>query len=630
MFSLVHKHKRLLQLVLALIIVPPFAFWGIQSYERGATQAGDVADVGGLKISQQEFANQLRVQQDRMRALLGGRVDPAAFDTPEAREQMLEGMIAQRLLTRDVVSKHLATTDENLREMIASTPAFQDNGKFSNERYQQALQAEGYTPAQFEASLRRDLMVQQLSSALADSNILSRAIAKQWASLAGEQRELSQASVPASSFASQIKPAPEAIQAFYDANKKLFEVPEQAHAQYVVLSADALAAAETVSPEEIKAQYEARRAQYEQKEERDASHILIAVKQGASEAEKNKARIKAEEIAAQVKKNPASFADVAKKESQDPGSAPKGGDLGFFSRGMMVAQFEDAVFHMKPGEISGPVQSDFGFHIIRLNAVKPGKTRALEEVRGDIERDIRKQHAAKKFAEAAETFSNMVYEQPDSLQPVAEKFKLTIQDAGWVTRSQAKEPLNNPKLLSALFSEDSIKNRRNTEAIEASPGTLVSAHITDYKSAAVRPLEEVRNEVVNQLVRKESAALAWKEGAAKLAQLKKGEKVDLSFGEAKTIGREGAKGIPPEEIAAAFRTDASKLPAYAGVQLPDSYAIVRISKVVQPALDEAKEKGVQTELGRAFGASQFQAYVASLRAGTKVEINQEALQKKEQ
>ncbi len=256
MFDLIHKHKRLMQIVLALIVVPPFAFWGIQSYERGGMETGTVASVGGLKISEQEFNNQLREQQDRMRAMLGGRVDPAAFDTPQARERVLEGMISQRLITRDVISRHLSASDENLREMIASTPAFQDNGKFSNERYQQALQAEGYSPAQFEASLRRDLMVQQLASALGDANIVSRSVAKQWALLAGEQREISEASVPASAYAAQVKITPEAVQAFYDANKSLFEIPEQAHVQYAVLSGDALAALESVTPEDIKAQCE--------------------------------------------------------------------------------------------------------------------------------------------------------------------------------------------------------------------------------------------------------------------------------------------------------------------------------------------------------------------------------------
>src|SRR3954469_34262 len=166
MFDFVHKHKRLLQIVLGLMVIPPFAFWGIQSYDSMRSSGGDVAEVGGQKITEQEFSTQLRQQQERLRGIFSGRMDPATFDTPEARLQMLDGMVSQRLLTQDVVRKRLVATDENLRDTIASIPAFQEDGKFSKARYQQALQAEGYTPQQFESSLRRDLIVQQLASAV--------------------------------------------------------------------------------------------------------------------------------------------------------------------------------------------------------------------------------------------------------------------------------------------------------------------------------------------------------------------------------------------------------------------------------------------------------------------------------
>jgi peptidyl-prolyl cis-trans isomerase D len=296
---------------------------------------------------------------------------------------------------------------------------------------------------------------------------------------------------------------------------------------------------------------------------------------------------------------------------------------------MMVPAFEAEVFRMKPGEISGPVESDFGFHVIRLAAVKPGKLRPLEEVRGEIERELKKQRAGRKFAEAAEQFSNMVYEQPDSLKPVAEKFKLKVQDAGWVTRAQAKEPLNNPRLLTALFSDDAVKNRRNTEAVEVAPGTLVAARVAEHKPAAVRPFEEVRAEAQRQLALKEATALAWKEGPEKVELLKKGGTPAVPFSAPQLVGRGGAQGFPPEALAAAFRVKPEKLPAYAGVQMPDGYAIVRVSKIVPAALDEAKEKGMQAELGRTQGGSQLQAYIAALRADTKVQVNQAALQKKE-
>ena len=629
MFDFVHKHKRLIQLVLALLIIPPFAFWGIQSYESSRGSTGEVAEVNGQKITQQDFESQLRSQQERLRTMLGGRLDPSAFDTPESRTQMMESMVSQRLLTSDVVSKRLVTTDDNLRETIAGIPAFQIDGKFSKERYQDALRSEGFTPQAFEMSMRRDLAVQQLAAALGEANIVSRTVAKQWATLAGEQREVAQSRLQATSLMGLIKMTPEAIRAFYDENKKLFEVPEQARVEYVMLNADALMAADPITPEEIKAQYEARRPQYEQKEQRQASHILLTVKPDASGPEKAKVKARAEQLAEQVKKNPASFAEVAKKESEDPGSAARGGDLGFFSRGMMVPAFEDAVFAMKPGDVSGAVQSDFGFHVIRLVGVKPGKVKPLEEVRGDIERDLRKERAGKKFAEAAEQFSNTVYEQADTLQPVAEKFKLKVQDAGWVDRSQARPPLNNPRVLSAVFSPEALKSHRNTEAIEVAPGTLLAARVAEYRPATVKPFDEVRNEAARQLSIKEATALAWKEGPEKLELLRKGDTTPVPFTPAQVMGRGSVPGVAPEVVTAAFRAPVDKLPSYVGVQTADGYTLLRISKVIPAVVDEAKEKGMQAELGRMSGTSQMQAYIAALRADAKVHINQAALQKKE-
>jgi len=629
MFNFVAKNKRLLQVVLVVLIVPPFAFWGIDSYQGMSSVGADVATVGDQRITESEFTTQLRTQQERMKSLLGRAVDTAAFDTPEARARILDSMIAQRLLTQEVIRRRMNVTDDGLRELIAATPAFQENGRFSGSRYADALKAEGYTRSQFENSVRRDLLVQQLASAVSEASILSRAVAREWALLAGERREVAQSLVPASSFAGQVKVTPEAIQAFYDGNRRLFEVPEQVRAEYVVLSADALLAAEPVKPEEVKAQYEARRDQYEQKEERRASHILVSVKPGASEADKAKARAKAQDLVAQLRKSPASFAELAKKHSGDPGSAGQGGDLGFFSRGMVEKPVEDAVFSMKANEIAGPVESEFGFHVLRLAEVRPGKLRALEEVRGEIEKDLRKQRAGRKFAEAAETFSNLVYEQPDSLKPAAEQFKLTVQDGGWLTRNQAKvQALNNPRLLSSLFSDEGIKNRRNTEAVEISPGTVVAARVAEHRPAVLRPLEEVRGEVIKRLTEKESAELAWKEGARKLEQIRKGENARVSFGAAKTFGREGDQSLAPEAVTTAFKLNRRALPAYAGIQRPDGYLIVRVSKVIAPEMDEAREKGAQAELSRDLGDKQFEAYLNALRADTKIEINRRALAKK--
>jgi len=627
-FNFIHNNKRIVQVVLGLITLP-FAFWGIESYQRLAGNVGEVASVDGQKITETEFNEELRQQQDRMRSLLGRNFDPAMFESPELRTQLLESMISQRLLTDLAVRAHLNVTDDQLREVIASIPSFQANGRFSTQLYEETLGREGYAPARFEASLRRDLMLQQLSSAITDSGIVSQAAAGQAANLRAERREISEFLVPSAQFNSQVKVTPEQVQAYYDSNRGRFQVPEQARVEYLVLNIDALQAREQVSADDVKAWYDSHLNQYQVKEQRQASHILIAVKQGASPAERAKAKAKAEEVLAQVRKSPGNFAELARKYSEDPGSASKGGDVGFFSRGMMVKAFDETVFRLKLNETSGPVESDFGYHIIRLTGIKPGKTRTLEEARPEIERELKKQRAGKKFADSAESFSNTVYEQSDSLKPAAEKFGLAIQKSDWITRDSAQAPaLQNAKLLAAIFSDDAVKNRRNTEAIEISPGNLISARVAEHKPAAIRALGEVRGDIAKELTRQESLALARKQALAMIEKLKKEGDGAVRFTGTKTISREDPQGVKPQVIAAAFRAERSNLPAYAGVEEPDGYAILRVSRVTDPSLDQVKQKNIQVELARAEGSREFQAFVASLRANADVQIYKDALQKK--
>ncbi|MBI2960124.1 MAG: SurA N-terminal domain-containing protein [Betaproteobacteria bacterium] len=630
MFDFVTKHKRLLQLLLVIVIIPPFAFWGIESYQRFGS-ATDIAEFEGQKITEQEFSEQLRQQQDRMRALLGAKFSPSLLDNPGMRAEILEGMISQRLLLQRALRGRLAVTDDQLRETITAIPAFQEGGKFSKARYEEALRREGMSPARFESSLRHDLILQQMTSAIGDSGVASRSAARQMAALRAERREVAEQVIAASAFAPQVKIAPEAVQAYYEANRARFQVPERVKAEYVAMTADALLALEPVSAEEVKNSYQSNIDRYQEKEQRQASHILVAVKPDASAEDKAKAREKAESLLAQARKAPSAFAELAKKNSDDPGSAAKGGDLGYFSRGMMVKPFEDAVFSLKAGEFAGPVESQFGYHVIRLTGIKAGKTRSLEEVRPEIERDLKKQRAGRKFAEAAEAFSNLVYEQSDSLKPAAEKYRLQIRTSDWITRAQAPIPqLNNPKLLAALFGEDAVKNRRNTEAVEVAPGTLVSARVVEREPAKTRPLEEVRDEIAKQLTQAEAVKLAYKAGAEKLEALKKGNASAAAFGPNKTVSRDDRQGVRAEAIGAVFRAERAKLPVYASVESADGYVLLRISRVIDGEVDEAKQKSVQAELARAAGARELQAYLSSLRASAKVEINKALLEKKQQ
>ena len=628
MFDLVHNNKRLMQIVLTLVALP-FAFWGIDSYQRVMSRSGEVAEVEGQKITEQEFGDALRQQQERFRGMLGRNFDPALFDSPAIRLELLEGMISQRLMMQHAMRNHLTVSSEMLVETTMSIPAFQVDGKFSRERYDAALRNERMSSEAFDAALRRDILTQQLTGALADSGLASKAASRQFAQLRAQQREVAEHRIQADAQLEKSKVAAEAVRAFYDGNPARFQVPEEVGVEYLVLSPDALLASEQVGADEIKSYYEANISKYGEPEQRRASHILTVVKSGAGDAEKAKARERAAQILAQLRKSPGSFAELAKKNSGDPGSASQGGDLGFFSRGMMVRAFEDAAFGLKPNQISDLVESDFGFHIIKITGIKAGKMKSLELARPEIERELRKQRAGRRFAEAAEAFSNLVYEQSESLGPAAERFKIALQRAEGVTRQSAPVPaLNNARLLAALFADDSIKNKRNTEAVETAPSVLVSARVLNHKPASQRPFDEVKGDLAKQLARQEALVLARRQGEERLEELKKGNASAVRFGATKLVSRDEPQDLGPEALSKIFGADASKLPVYAGLESNNGYAIYRVTRVVDVQPDEARARSVQSELGRASGTQEFKAFLDGLRADAKVEINKAAVEKK--
>lgn len=627
MFDAVRNNKRIVQVFLALITLP-FAFFGVDSYMRNSGAGNDVAAIGDMKITQQQFQQTLREQQERLRTQLGAQFDPKLLDNPDARKAILDDLINQRLLLVEAGKNRMFAGDNAVRQTIASVEAFKVDGKFSNERYEAALRAQGMSPQGFEAQLRQDLTLQQLAGAIGQSGFVARAVSDRLLALQTEKREVMEYRLSLDGYLDKAKLEEGAAKKFYDENSAQFQTPEQAKAEYVVLSMETIGAQLTVSDAEIKAAYDSRKDRFQQPEERRASHILIA----SEKLGKDKAKAKAEELLAEIRKTPAAFADLAKKNSDDPGSASKGGDLGFFGRGMMVKPFEDSAFALKDGEISGVVESDFGFHIIKLTGIHAAKEKPLAEVKSEIEAELKKTAAARKFAEAAEAFSNMVYEQSDSLGPVAEKFKLTIKQSDWLGRqaSPANGLMGNEKILSALFASDSIKNKRNTEAVEVAPNTLLAARIVDYKEAALQPFEGVKAGIETMLKRKAAQSLAAKEGAERLEALKKGED-KVSWGAYKAVSRRDARAIEPIAAQAIFRMETGKLPAYAGVELPGTgFTLIKLNKVVPgDKMDEATRKGMVQQLGTMLAKEEVQTYLAALRSRYKVEINQAALEAKE-
>ena len=627
MFDAVRNNKKIVQIFLALITLP-FAFFGVESYVRNVGTGDDVASIGDVKISQQQFQQALRDQRERLRTQMGAQFDPKLLDTPEARKTILDDLVDQRLLMLEASRNKMFASDDAIRRAIAGIDAFKVDGRFSSERYEAALAAQGMTPAGFEAQLRQDLTLQQLAGAVGQSGLMARAVGDRILAMQTEKREVQEFRIGLDANLDKVKLADDAARKFYDANGKQFETPEQARAEYVVLSMETIGAQLAVSDAEIKAWYDGHKDRFTQPEERRASHILIA----SEKLGKDKAKAKAEEILIEVRKNPAGFTDLARKNSDDPGSAAKGGDLGFFGRGMMVKPFEEATFKLKDGEVSGIVESDFGFHIIKLTGIHEGKEKPLAEVKGEIEAELKKTAASRKFAEAAEVFSNLVYEQSDSLKPAADKFKLTVQQSGWLGRqaNPAAGPLGNEKVLAALFGEDSLKNKRNTEAVEIAQNTLVAARILEYMPAAQQPFDGVKGPIETMLRRQEAQAMAVKDGEARLEALKKGED-GIAWGPAKGVSRLDPRQIPQPAAPAVFRMETGKLPSYAGVVLPGSgYALFKLVKVdAGAALDDARRQALMGQLATLGMQEDVQGYLAALRSRYKVEINKAALETKE-
>lgn len=615
MFDIVRNNKKIVQGFLALIMLP-FAFWGVDSYVRNADVDNAIATVDDRSITEQELQIALREQQDRLRAQLGGRVDAALFQSPQMRRAVLDSLINQRLMERHAREARLAVSDADLARFIAAVPALQENGQFSKARYEALVAAQGMSKEMFEARVRQDMAMQQLLLPVTEAGIVGQASSRRWIAAQLEQRDVAEIRLMPDAYLPQVKLSADAAQKYYEDKRKQFELPEQLRAEFLVLSQDALSRQFTITDDEIKARYATKAERYTEGEMRRASHILIRVAADAPDAEVKAARAKAEALLTKVKAAADSFETLAKANSEDPGSAEKGGDLDWFSRGMMVKPFEDAVFTLKTGGVSDVVRSDFGFHIIRLTDVRAERAKPLADVRAEIIEELKTEAATKQYAEAAESFSNTVYEQADSLVPAADKWKLQLRQSDWLVKgSKLPPPFDNAKLNAALFSEDAIKNRRNTEAVEVSPGILVAARVLDHKPAALQAFNAVKVDIEKQLQREEAQKLAIKDGEDKLVRMSKGESVDVTWPVPRSLSRLTAQGMAPDAVRAVFKADAAKLPAYAGVVLPgNGYALYRISAVRSADGGGAAQAGLLAQqYARVVAEEEFSAWLATLK-----------------
>ena len=623
MFEFVRTHNRLFQFILLILILPSFALVGMQGYSSFMDGSNpSIATVDGRKITQAEWDGAHKEQIERLRRQMPN-LEAKLFDSPEIKREALDTLVRERVLRATASAQHLVISDERVQRTFLNDPqlAFLRNPDGSVNKA--VLAAQGMNSQMLIERLRQDMTMQQVVGAVSGSVLATSANAGLAFDALLQQREVQLQRFDAKDFAARIEPGEAELEAFYKdaANSAQFQLPESAQIQFLVLDLEALKKQVTFNDDDLRKYYDENAARYSVPEERRASHILIKADKAANAADKAKAKARAEDLLAQARKNPTGFADLARKNSQDEGSAPNGGDLDFFGRGAMVKPFDEAAFNLKSGEISNVVESDFGYHVIQLIAVRGGSKKNFELVRNEVEQEVRKQLAQKRFAETAELFTNTVYEQADSLQPAADKFKLSLQTAT-VQRTPAPGaagPLASVKLFESLFSSEALRNKRNTEAVETAANQLTAARIVQHNPARLQPLADVKAKVREQLVRKLAAAQAIKAGQDRLAALKKGELSGL--GEPVILSRPLARDMPRKVVEAILAADASKLPADIGVDAgAGTFVVARILKLLPRDPAVIDEKRAAQQYAQAWSNAETLAYYDALKTRFKAVV----------
>jgi len=634
MFDFFRRHTRTLQFLLVLLIFPSFIFFGIQGYSRFAS--GDqqwVAKVAGQPISTAEFDNAVRERVDRARQQMPG-IDPKIFETPEMKAMALDSVIRDRVLLVAADKLHLVTTDDRLDRLFKSGPEFASLRNPDGSVNRDLLTSLGMSSEAFAERLRQDLSRRQVLQPLSTSAIAPAVAASAALDAMYQQREVQVERFEAKDQVAKVAPSDAEIEAYYKdpAHAGQFLAPEEAQVEYVVLDLEAVKKQIVVSEDDLRKYYAENEKRYTAAEERRASHILVKADKDAPKAERDKARAKAETLLAEVRKYPESFAEIAKKNSDDEGSAPKGGDLDYFGRGAMVKPFEEAAFGLKPGETSGIVETDFGFHIIRVTGARGGEKKSFESVRAQIENEVRTQLVQKRFADAAVEFGDIVYEQPDSLKPAADKWKLELKKADHVTRLPApgaSGALANPRFLEALFSTEATKNKRNTKAIDVGANQLAAGRIVKYVEAHQLPLAEVKDKIRQQLVASQAAALATRLGKERLAAVQAAPSASMA-GATLVVSRAQPRDLPPALLDVVLKAATTVLPAVVGVPLgSEGYAVARINKVAGRDPIAADPVKAQTQYAQVWADAEAAAYYAAMKSRYKVSVNEAGMAARE-
>ena len=628
MFETIRTHNRwLMPLILGFSAIT-LVISGVVGFEKffNAGAEPTVATVAGEPVTEREAEEAHRERVARMQRALGGRVDPRLFESDAMRAASLDGLLADKAMAQEAHDLHVTVSDDRLRDTISQVPEFQTEGRFDKAKYEQMLQAIGRTQRGFDAQVRSELVRRSIEAAIGGSAFLPHSVAARLRDLDRDRRTVRVRTFPAEKFLARAVVDEARIKAEYEAKKESFRSPESARVEYVVLRLADVSAALQIPEAEVRKAYETDIARFRTEEQRRASHILITFGKDGSAPDKEAARKLAEATLQEVKARPGEFARIARERSKDPISGANGGDLSWFSRADMVKPFSDAAFALKEGEFAPVVESQFGFHVIRVTGVRGGTARPFEEVRAAIEAEIRGNRAREAFAQEAEAFTDLVYNQPDSLQPAAERFHLEVKSIDGLTRkgledSDPRAALFTTSMLEALFLPDSLAHHRNTKAFDAGANALISARVVEYRPAATLAFDAVRPQIEARLRREAALQLAQQAGKESLATFPTRAE-DANFDPPREISRKDTSVLPPAALEKVFALGADKLPGTVGAELPgQGYVVVRVLSASQAPLPDAQAiQAQENTLAQRAGSADLQDYINAVKKHQDVKI----------
>ncbi len=610
------------------IIVIPFAFFGIDTF-RGGGGDPTIAKVGDQKIKESQFRAGYDQRLQQLRTLMGEGFREDLIDQNRFRQTVLNDMVQESLLRQHVRKVGYRASNAMVFEALEAIPAFQEDGKFSAEAYRSRLAAQGYTPARFEQQLRDAIVVDQMREGILGSAFAAPADAAQTYRLDEQQRWLAYATFEVARYLPQVQVSDAQVQERYEQQKAQYLSPERLRVAYVELALDRLPPAPAPEAEVLKVIYEAdKAARFSTVEERRARHILVNF--GADKAE---ARKRIEGLAGKVVQG-ADFASLATSQSDDPGSKAQGGDLGWVRRGQMLEKFEQALFALATGEVSGPVETEFGWHLIKLEEVKPARTRPFEdaEVQAELLAAYRQRDAERRYEELSEKIGETAFESPTSLEPTAQASGLQVQVSDWFNRTEGTGLAAQPPVREAAFSDDVLKSGENSRPIVAGENHIIVLRKQEHEPARQRPLEEVAAAIREQLKLEGARAKAASEAAEALGTMASGRPLEQVVTERKAVLKapglikRGAADVDARIVEALFALprpaagDASRTT----VALPSGDVAVVVSTAVQDgdwaaALFDARNNQL-SRIRESSAGAEFAAYRADLEKRMQVEI----------